>query len=304
VSEATLSPKRVNGIGGSEAAAVLGLSPWKTPYQVWCDKLGLSGEQETTPAMEWGTRLEPVVRQKYADETGRTVSFPVGDEYGHMQSVEHPFMLATLDGITDDGRGLEIKTSRSGAEWGDEGTDEVPQVYVIQCQHNMIVSGLEVFDIPLLIAGSDFRIYEVPRDEELQALIIEREAAFWKMVEAQTPPEPVNLADAMKRFATSTEEVVTAMPDAIEAVNTLRTLKQRAQDLKADEEGARFTILQALREADTLADAEGNVLLTYKQAKDSSRFDPKAFREAHPDLYASFTKTLPGSRRLLLKGGN
>jgi len=301
--EVTLSPERANGIGGSEAAAVLGLSPWQTPYQVWCDKVGLSGEQEATPAMEWGNRLEPVIRQKYADETGRIVRWPVGDEYGHMRSAKYPFMLATLDGITDDGRGLEIKTARASGNWGEEGTDEVPQPYVIQCQHYMVVANLEVFDIALLIGGSDFRIYEVPADKELQALIIEQEAAFWRMVEEKSPPEPVNFADAIRRFATSKEDIVTATPEVVSAVETLRALRTLRKGADEREEAAKFTVLQALREADTLADVTGEVLLTYRQAKDSPRFDPKAFKAAHPDIYEQFSPVQPGSRRLLLKGG-
>ena len=299
----TLSPNRVNSIGGSEAAAVLGLSPWKTPYQVWCDKLGLSGDQETSPAMEWGTRLEPVIRQKYADETGRVVRWPVGDEWGHMQSEEYPFMGATLDGLTDDGRGLEIKTSRSGAEWGDEGTDEVPQVYVVQCQHSMVVSKLEVFDIALLIGGSDFRIYEVPADPELQQIIIEREAEFWQMVQSQTPPEPITYADAIQRFATSREERFVADDDLLAAVQQLRDAGAAAKAAKVSDFDARFEILRRMKEADTLVDAENNVLLTYKQAKDGWRFDAKAFEAAYPDLHREFSIPKPGSRRLLLKEG-
>ncbi len=302
MTELTLSPNRVHGIGGSEAAAVLGLSPWKTPYQVWLDKTEPQEVTERTPAQEWGLRLEPVIRQKYADETGRTVHWPVGDEHGHMVSDEYPFMCATLDGMTDDERGLEIKTARYAGEWGDEETDEVPTPYVIQVQHNMVVSGLEVFDIPLLIGGSDFRIYQVPADKELQELIIEKEREFWQMVEAKTPPEPVNFADAVKRFAKSREEIVTATADALDAVELFRTAKRQKAEAEGMEETARFNILYALREADTLVDAQGNVLLTYRTARDSERFDPKAFRAAHPDLYEAFSKVLPGSRRLLLKG--
>ena len=293
-----LSPKRINGIGGSEAAAVLGLSPWKTPYQVWSDKLGLSGEQETTPAMEWGALLEPVIRQKYANVTGETVRLP-----GHMQSAEHPFMLGTLDGITEGGRGLEIKTSRSSAEWGEEGTDEVPEPYVIQCQHYMEVADLEVFDIATLFAGSDFRIYEVPRDRELQALMIEREAEFWAMVESKTPPEPVNYADVVKRFATSRAATVTATPEVAAEVEVLRQLKMSGKEAEAREEQARFVVLQALGEADTLVDGEGNTLLTYRQTKDVERFDTKEFEGAYPDLHQQFLVLRPGGRRLLLKGG-
>lgn len=300
----TLSPERVNGIGGSEAAAVLGMSPWKTPYQVYCDKVGLSGEQEQNPAMEWGSRLEPVIRQKYADETGRTVRWPVGDEYGHMRSGEYPFMLATLDGIADDDppRGLEIKTARYPGDWGEEGTDEVPQPYVIQCQHYMVVSGLPVFDIALLIGGSDFRIYEVPADQELQDLLIEREADFWRMVEERTPPEPVNYADAIRRFAWSEPKTVVADDAALAAVESYRKAKAQQEEGKAHEETSRFAILTALREADTLLDLGGNPILTYKTTRDSFRFDPAAFKKSRPELYDEFSRSVPGSRRLLLKG--
>lgn len=212
-------------------------------------------------------------------------------------------MLATLDGITDDGRGLEIKTFRHSAQWGEEGTDEVPVPYIIQCQHNMVVAGLEVFDVPVLIGGSDFRIYEVPADPELQAMMIEREAAFWQMVEAKTPPEPITFADAIKRFATSEDVSVRATPEVLEAVEILRLQKVIRKEADKEEEAARFTILDLIREADTLVDAEDNVLLTYKQSKDSQRFDVKAFRGQHEVLYDYFCVTKPGSRRLLLKGG-
>jgi len=291
-----LSPDRVNGIGGSEAAAVLGLSPFKTPYQVWQDKLGLSGERETTPAMTWGLLLEPVIRQKYADETGRTVRKP-----GHMKSARYPFMLGTLDGITDDGRGLEIKTARSSADWGEAGTDEIPQAYVIQCQHYAEVADLEVFDLAVLFGGSDFRLYEVPRDRELQAMMIEREAAFWKMVEAKTPPDPITYADAIKRFSTSHEERVVATPDVMLAVTALREASLGKKVAEGMAEDAKFAILSVLKEADTLVDAVGNVLLTYKRSKDSDWFDKDAFEKAQPELYKQFLASQAGSRRLLLK---
>ena len=295
----TLSPNRINGIGGSEAAAVLGLSKWKTPYQVWLDKTGQSGEREASGPMEWGLLLEPVIRQKYSNVTGRTVRLP-----GHLQSERYPFMLCTLDGITDDGpRGVEIKTARSSADWGEEGTDEIPQAYVIQTQHNMEVADLEVCDVPVLFAGSDFRIYEVHRDRELQALMIEQEAEFWAMVEANTPPPPITYADAIRRFATSQAQTVTATPEVLAAVEVLRTLKVSGKDAEEAEKEAKFAVLLALGEADTLVDAEGNVLLTYKQARGSDHFDAKAFAEAQPDLFQQFLKPSVGSRRLLLKGG-
>lgn len=291
-----LSPDRINGIGGSEAAAVLGLSPFKTRYQVWSDKRGLSGESEPTAAMEWGTRLEPVIRQWYSDKTGRTVR-----DSGHVASKEHPFMLCTPDGVTDDGRLLEVKTAGSSRDWGEPGTDEVPIHYQIQVQHNMVVTGLAVADLPVLIAGRDPRIYEVPADRELQQMIIEREAAFWKMVEAGEPPEAVSYADAVKRFARSKAQLIEADSEALAAVSLLHELEAAAKDTKRQEEQARFIILRLMGGADTLVDANGDVLVTCKTAKDSVRFDSKAFELAHPRLYKKFSVSRVGSRRFLLK---
>lgn len=297
-----LSPDRIKGIGGSEAAAVLGLSKWKTPYQVYLDKLGLSGERESTPAMEWGSRLEPVIRQKYEDETGRIVRWPVGDEYGHAQSAEYPFMLATLDGITDDGRGLEIKTARSAAEWGDEGTDEIPQEYVLQCQHYMVVADLRVFDLAVLFAGNDFRIYEVPEDRELQEMMIEGERQFWELVQNQTPPPITTYADAVRRWSMSHEQKVVATFDLMLAVTALREVQAKRKVLDGMEEDAHFALLRVMEESDTLVDERDNVLVTYKRTRDGEKFDLKAFRASHPELHQQFCVPKSGFRRWLLKG--
>jgi len=299
---ATLSPDRINGIGGSEAAAVLGLSRWQTPYQIWADKCGLSGGREVSPAMEWGTRLEPVVRQKYSDETGRSVQWPVGDEYGHMRSAEHPWMVGTLDGITADGRGLEIKTARSSADWGPEGTDDVPNEYVIQCQHYMVVADLQVFDLAVLFGGSDFRIYEVPADRELQDMIIEGERQFWELVQTNTPPAVTTYADAVRRWSQSREQKVVATAEASVAVEELRQLGAWKKEIDGRKDDLYFSILQLLEEADTLTDERDNVLLTYKRTRDGHKLDLKAFRSAHPDMYQQFSIPRPGSRRWLLKG--
>jgi putative phage-type endonuclease len=287
---------RTKGIGGSEAPAVLGLSKWKTPYQVWQDKRGLSGEREMTGPLEWGTLLEPVIRQKYADVTGRTVSLP-----GHLRDAEYPFMLGTVDGITDDNRVLEVKTARSLQEWGEPGTDEIPMAYLIQVQHYLRITKLSVADIAVLFAGSDFRIYEVPEDKELQEMIIEREAAFWKLVEAGEPPEPVTYADAVKRYRISTTKAIEASKNAAYAYSILKNIKNEMQILEDKEEEMKLIIMKELADNDTLVSDDGSTLVTWKQTKPGSKFDAKAFEVAHPELYKQFCKTTDGSRRFLLK---
>lgn len=225
--------ERRRGIGGSDAAAVLGMSKWKSPLQVWMEKRGELVDQPDSEPMLWGRALEPVIRQQYAERTGRVVRLPEGI----LWHPKHPFMLATVDGVTDDSRLLEIKTARTAESWGEPGTDEIPQAYLIQVQHYLSVTVLPVADVAVLIGGSDFRLYEVESDPELQELIIEGEAGFWKMVEAGTPPEPTTLADIKTRFGRiSTAGSVEADESCIEAINRLKDIKTQLKALESEEE--------------------------------------------------------------------
>jgi putative phage-type endonuclease len=289
---------RRKGIGGSDAAAVLGLSKWKTPLQVYQEKRGEIGGQEDNEAMLWGRVLEPAVRQQYAERTGRVVRIPEGI----LTHPDHPFMLANVDGVTDDGRLVEIKTARTPIGFGEPGTDEVPQAYLIQVQHYLTVTELSIADLAVLIGGSDYRQYEIPADAELQGMIIEGEAAFWKHVEDGIPPEPISFADMQQRYGrSSTSAKVIAGREIVEAVELLRKIKEANKAGELAEEEQKAIIMKALGEADTLIDDSGNILCTWKAAKPAQRFDAKAFQVVHPDLYAQFLKVGEVSRRFLLK---
>jgi len=255
---------RQTGIGGSDAAAVLGLSKWKTPLEVYMEKRGEAGGQDDNESMLWGRALEPVIRQQYAERTGRVVRVP----QGILRHPEHNFMLANLDGVTDDGRLLEIKTARSGQEWGEVGTDMVPQAYLIQVQHYLSVTALSVADVAVLIGGSDFRLYEVPADAELQEMIIDGEAAFWQRVIEGVPPEPVSLSDMQARYGRASREArVIAGREIVEAVERLRAIKNAIAASEESEGEQKAIIMKALGESDTLVDDGGNILCTWKAAK-------------------------------------
>lgn len=177
---------RKHGIGGSDAAVALGLSPWKSALELWREKRGEGESTEETEPMRWGTLLEPVIRQEYSNRTGRVVRVPT-DTMAH---TGHPHMLAHPDGLTDDLRLFEAKTARSAQGWGEPGTDAIPQPYLIQVQHYLFVTGYMVADVAVLIGGSEYRQYEVPADAELQEMITEGEHDFWLRVKSGTPPEP------------------------------------------------------------------------------------------------------------------
>lgn len=287
---------RRHGVGGSDAGAIVGVSPWSTPLDVYNSKVE-PPEDHDNAAMEWGRRIEPIVRQAYSDKTGRTVQTPA-----MLQHPQHAWMLANLDGIADGGRVLEIKTARTGKGWGEEGSDQIPLPYLIQVQHYMAVTALPVADVAVLIGGSDFRLYEVPADADLQAGLIASEAAFWQRVVDRQPPDPVTFEEVRQRFG-SLAVAGTVEADAVVygKALTLQAISAEIKDLDARADNCRATLMKALGEGgDTLTHA-GQTLATWKLAKAPQRFDAKAFAADHADLYAQYLKPGAPSRRLLLK---
>lgn len=288
---------RRKGIGGSDVAPILGLSPWRTAYQIWEEKLHLRDGQEKTPEMSYGLLVEPALRQWYSNETGRVVRLP--DKI--MVHPQHSFMLANLDGLTDDGRVIEIKTARSSRDWGEPGTDEIPAYYQTQIQHYLMVTGLVVADVVVSFSGSMPEVYECHADQELQDIILEKETEFWKLVESKTPPDPITYSDMIARFKKSTTASVVASEKCLMALEYLKTCRHNIKEEEKDEESYKALIMSELGEADTLVDSEGKVLLTWKQGKPTRRFNAKAFQVDHPDLYLKYLEDGEPTRRFLLK---
>src|SRR5262245_53083474 len=235
--------ERQQGLGGSDAAPALGLSPYKSALELFMEKREpRTASSATLAAFRWGTLLEPVIRQEYAEMTGRKVMVPTGI----LRHASHHWMTAHLDGVTDDARVFEAKTARSADGWGKSGSDEVPHHYLIQVQHYLAITGFAVADVAVLISGNDFRIYEVPADRELQAMIIDGEHDFWQHVQKGEPPAPdFERADAhelVKRLYPGTDgRTVIATEDDerlrkvfIEAGETARQYQQLADKAKAE----------------------------------------------------------------------
>lgn len=289
---------RKKGIGGSDAAAVLGASRWKTRADVWLDKTGRAVDIEETAPMHWGNMLEPVIRAEYAARTGYTVLQPA-----MMASEKYPHMLANLDGVANGKRIVEIKTARSADGWGDPGTDEVPLEYAAQVHHYMIVTGMEVADIAVLIGGSDFRIYTVEADRWIHASMVAQEAAFWELVQTDTPPDPVDVREVEALFTRDKGTTVQATEAVYLAAQTLKSAREAIDVLTREKDILEAQIKLALGEAATLA-YDGETIATWKAAKDSTVTDWRAaYADLNPpgDHLAPFTHTKPGSRRFLLK---
>ena len=291
--------ERRKGIGGSDIAAIMGLSPWKTAYQVYQEKRKEVEDWGGNSITDWGKRMEPAIRQWYSDKTGRDVRLP--DKI--MYHPKHPFMLASLDGFTDDGRVVEIKTARSGKNWGEPETNQIPDYYAVQVHHYMTITGFQVADIPVSIAGSSPSLYIVEADKEISEMIIEACAKFWERVQSGNPPDPVTYADAVARFGSlKTEGAIVADDKEIHAIEGIKSVRAQIKELEEHEEAWKARIIIALGEqADTLIDSAGQTLVTYKLANGRKSFDAKAFEKDHPNLYLKYIKTSEPQRRFLVK---
>jgi putative phage-type endonuclease len=253
---------RATGIGGSDAAAVLGLSAWKTPLDVYLEKVGLAQPSEDTAATKWGRLLEPAVRQEYSERTGFTVTQP----RELRRSEKYPFMIAHPDGLViDPRRGYEGKTARTDHGWGEPGTDEVPQDYLIQVQHYMVVEVIPVWDVAVLIGGQDYRQYEIPADRELQELIIEAEHDLWQRVQRGEPPDPTwqhanTMAAIRKLYPGTNGKTVDASEKQVQLRAVMEEAAERASIAERVADGTKAMLLWDMKDNAVLRFPDGRVL--------------------------------------------
>ncbi|MEU0236832.1 lambda-exonuclease family protein [Nocardiopsis sp. NPDC006198] len=181
---------RATRLGGSDMAAVLGRSPWVSPYRLWHLKAGLVTDSETTDAQSRGHYLEDGIRRWWADQNPE-YEVVTGGTYTH---AERDYQLANPDGlIVKDGTVigvLEIKTDgQDDAEtWGHSGTDEIPLYYRTQIQWYMDTLGLPVAHVAVLTARLEFRHYTVRHDDTAGAILRFRAEEFLDSLMFQTPP--------------------------------------------------------------------------------------------------------------------
>lgn len=181
--------ERPHGMGSTDAAPACGLSPYKTAYQLWLEKTDQYPGQVQSAAMEWGLRLENAIAQAYTERTGfELVTTPPAVHF------ERPWMFASPDRVVPGHniRLVELKTASAylADEWGDDGTDQVPDWYLLQVQHQMEVTGIDRADVAVLIGGQDFRVFHVERSQRVIGLLVEQEYRFWQCVEEMRPPDP------------------------------------------------------------------------------------------------------------------
>lgn len=294
--------KRKTGLGASDAAPAIGLSPWMTRYQLYREKLGepMPERDEDALYLEMGHALEPVALSRFSKRTG----FQVSGQQTHVVDPTWPRRWVTVDAFSSDGGYVEAKSAgfADPTEWGDEEEDgAVPMHYFIQCQHGLACTGLPHAWMPLIVSNRQFRLYRITRDEELIAMMTKKEKEFWTMVETQTPPPPADLEDVALRWPSHTFTRVTATEELAVALADHREAKERIKVAEADVKRLELLVKQHMADAAELVDVTGNVLCTWKQAKASLVFDKEKFALEQPALYRQYLIERAGSRRFLNK---
>lgn len=298
---------RKTGIGGSDAAAAVGLSPYMSPLELWMIKTGRDADlpkpnpDDTTVPVYWGTLLEPVIAAAYTKQTGRRVR-RINAVLRHPSI---PWMLANIDREVIGAADVFILECKTAGEFGARLWREgVPEYVQLQVQHQLAVTGKHAADVAVLLCGQTLEVHRIVRDDALIVQLIELEAAFWHYVDTDTPPpaDGSESADCALRClypgiggtVDFTED--RALSAAFADLVSVRTEIESRQSVEAQ---LKQRIAQAMGEADRAQFETGSV--SYKRSKDGTGIDLKRLLADHPALTTEYAITKPGSRRFLVQ---
>ncbi len=282
---------RKTGIGGSDASVVCGINRYKTPIELWLEKTNQLVPQEAGESAYWGSTLEPIVREEFTRRTGAKVQCVKQ----LLQSEEHPFMLANLDGVcaVPEFGDCVFEAKTASAFKANEWEDAIPDEYMLQIQHYMAVTGFKATYIAVLIGGNTFRWKLVERDEELIAMLIELESRFWEYVKNGTTP-PVDGSEACAKYLSEKYSESVAKPTVelpFEAEKLLKDYSAACEKLSAitkEKQLAENKLKQLLGEHE-IGTFGGNIV-SWKSVS-QERLDTKTLKSEHPTLYKKYANT-------------
>lgn len=300
--------ERRNGVGASDVAGILGLSPWSSPYSVWADKVFGLGDDRDTAAMSFGRRAEPMIAAWFHELTGLYVA----GEQTRVHDVEHPWRFCTLDGkvyetpdnedgeflaavgafVEDDALGLlQIKTtSATPKEW----EDGIPVMYQCQEQYEMAVTGAKRVYLAVLhlaFGRPDLKVYELARDQTDIDLIVKAVDTFWHdHVIPGVPPE----TDAHQATTYATKHLPASVGDMTEVSDEVKRTLLDIADLKESRKGIDELLDQLenrVRSAlgDCTEGYHGGHLVVSHREQSKRYIDETAFRGSMPATAAKFT---------------
>lgn len=284
--------RRKEGIGGSDAASVLGLSPYKSSISVYMDKIdevqvGNSYEDEVSYRMELGNKLKNFVANEFMLKTNKKVR----NVNGILRNDKYPFALANIDrAIIGEKAFLECKVTNSYSKklW----QKEVPIYYQVQCYHYMAVTGATHCYIAVLIGNEDLVIHKIERNEELINQIMDLEKSFWdKCVLGNSLPIPDGSDDYSKMiqrlYKDSTDEELILF-EKTDFLNRYDEVCELIKDLEMEKKSVEQYLQLQMKEYEVAY--LGDRKITWKK-QIRSVVDTKRLKKEHPELIEKYMKT-------------
>lgn len=280
---------RKAGIGGSEAAAIVGLNPWKSAFQLWREKTGQvePADLSDNEFVYWGNVLEQAVADRFCELAGKKVQ-----RRGMLQDDEYQYMLASVDRmVVGENAGLECKTTNAfnGKAWDG---DELPDSYYVQCQWYMMITGCEKWYIAVLIGGNKFVWKEVSRNEADIEAIRKAAVEFWGMVETNTMPPVDGSSDCGKalseRFSAEKGKAIDLPTAAKDCIDRIREIKETIARLEEQKQLSENELKAMLGDAEIGVIGEDKV--TWKEQAGRTTLDSKRLKAEAPELYSKYSK--------------
>lgn len=302
---------RQQGIGSSDAAAAVGLHPYKSPLALWLEKTGRAAQIPVTSdptttddssPLYWGTLLEPIVAAHYTKRTGQRVR----RVNAVLQHPDRPWMLANIDREVigaPDVQILECKTA--GIQGSRLWQDGVPEYVQLQVLHQLAVTGKEAADVAVLIGGQSFEVHRIRRDAAMIDHLMALEAVFWRHVQEDRPP-PADGSDSSARalismFPRDSGQTLDLRDDLVMNALFSDYLDTRAQleKFEALESQLKQSLQQRMGDHTRMQFEQGSV--SWKQAKDASLLNAEALTRDHPEIARRYQKVKAGGRRFLVQ---
>ena len=262
-------------LGASEVAAALGLSPWTSPWELWARKTGRLTEEKESDALEAGTLLESAVLDWFASRIEVTAR-------GVEASIPGTPIVTHPDAMTYAGNPVEAKTSGIVGpiygEWGEPGTDQIPEYYLIQCLVQLEATKGQVCYVPALLGGRGFVLYRVPANTDVQQAIVER-AVNWfeyhvlgdRPPELTTPP-PLNVLKKLRR------EPKKVVPVELDLIDRWLVAKERAKEAQKEADMLQAEVIAALGDAEAGELPDGRMVTYYEQFRKGYVVEDTTFR--------------------------
>ena len=281
--------QRRKHIGASDTPAILGISPWATPADIYWSKVGPLPEDTPTVAMETGNRLEGPLIEFATERLGVKAERDV--------SVLHPggIFAANLDArIVGNESAIEAKyVGPANADaWGPDGSEEIPDYVYAQVQHQAYVADLSKVYVAAFVSGyrPDWRLFPIPRDEKAIDVIVERGTAFWNdHVLPQIPPVGGELAPLEVLKAMHRERSEIALPsEADDLLTEYEDLKSAVKNNESaiNELQRRLIVMLGSNTDGVLASGKR---ITYRPQSRRS-IDTAALKAKHPEIAAECEK--------------